>query len=763
MEILPPDFRYTRGGRLTLEFGDGVKIPLHGSTSPESIPAANMKARQSRRSSLKTPRLHTESKSSQAASSYSSEIVERRHQEPAKAPGDSAGLDSLNEPSQKQRRRTLVAAGVLLLSILVFANTLRNDFVFDDAYVIATNSLIRDPRNIGKLFLIDWWGSYRADKDPDMPAPSDRLYRPVVLVTFAMNYWIGGLNPVGYHLVNVLLHFVVGFLLYGLACELGYSPVASLAAAALFIVHPIHTEAVTGIVGRAELLMTAGVLSVLWWYVRQAGYSAKPRPGMVTVFLAVFALAVLSKEQAAILPALLVVADLAVRKGRIAWSARLPNRLLIYLSFLVVLALYLVIRFAVLGVFREMPVFRDNPLAYADWAARLLTAIKVAGQYLWLCLWPAKLSVDYSYNAIPISNSLFDAGVIWGMLCWGGLLGLGAWSYFRGSRRIFLAVALTTLAFLPGSNLLIVVGTIMGERLFYLPSAGLCLLVAAAWDQYAAFANGKKRGRLVNPARFSRGNDPMDVTVQMTKDRLLKYSGLALFGIALFLLAFRTIERNREWRNMETLFRSALEVVPESGKLHYNLGAVEASNGHFVQALSQFEQASRIDPTFFDDGDFNRQMGAMLLRQGRLNEAIGFFQTALKIYPKYTDAESNLGLAYYDLGLTYAQQRKFEEAEAAFRQSVSLNPKNAKPHSSLSRLLIETARFNEAAAQASEAIRLDPKLIWAHFNRAWALERLGRLEEAESEYQQVLSLQPDLTDVKQRLGDVRRRLGKEQG
>ena len=592
-----------------------------------------------------------------------------------------------------ERRATLTAFILLaLLSTLAFANAFQNDFAFDDRSLIVKNRLLKSFDHLPTLFTTHYLAGALEDKAS--PGQRGLLYRPLVLVTYALNYAVGGLDPFGYHLVNLLLHIAVGFLLYGLARQLGCSFGAAFAASALFAVHPLHTEAVTGIVGRAELLMALGVLLALRCYIHRS----------LLASLGAFAVALLSKEQAMMLPALLVLSDLATSrgvKGPGGWMDLIRGTLRRSLGYLLILGAYLALRAAVLknplhGALSLIS-FIDNPLAHVPWSTRLLTALKIAGKYLWLFVWPAKLSADYSYNAIPLATSLFEPEVLWAFAAWGGLLGLAVFSYIWGRRLAFFSIGFTVLTFLPASNLLLLIGTIMGERLFYLPSVGLCLLIGAGWDRVRAWA--QNAGRLRPVTRVSVG----------------------VFSLVLLLLTARTILRNRDWRDTETLMQSAVRVVPRSVKVHYNLGVFHQERHEVAKALRAYE------------------------------EAIDVLEQAGRLWPKLPDV-------HYTLGLAYAKEGRWQEAEAACRRALELDPRNPAIHFSLSVVLLKQGRYNEALAAAEAAIQLNPTFVEAHYSRAQALEALGRLSEAAATYEWVRSRKPDLPAVTKRLDQLHPRL-----
>ncbi len=361
-------------------------------------------------------------------------------------------LHQKEDPEVKRReprRDRLIAMGLLtFLCLLAFANSFSNGFAFDDEAAIVGNPLIKRLADLPTLFTTHYWAGVRSlQQGQDV---SGDLYRPLVLATFALNYAVGGLNPFGYHLVNLVLHIAVCILLYEMARQFDLSQGTAIAASALFAVHPIHTEAVTGIVGRAELLMALGVLSALHWYRQGVGPLRLPLRSALASWGS-FLAALLSKEQAMVLPALLVLSDLSERKGPRIWKAWFQSVWPWYLGYGLLLGAYLALRTAVLGRFFSTPnaiPFLDNPLAQADWFTRVCTVAKVAGKYLWLFVWPAHLSADYSYHAIPVATSLREPGVLAGFAAWGGLLGLAAYSALRSDCRIFFAIGLTALTFL---------------------------------------------------------------------------------------------------------------------------------------------------------------------------------------------------------------------------------------------------------------------------------------------------------------------------
>jgi tetratricopeptide (TPR) repeat protein len=549
--------------------------------------------------------------------------------------------------------RTLPALVFLLLLVgVAYAGALQNGFALDDAVMIEQNALITRLDYLPRLATTDYWAGRRAPTEA-VPWRSG-LYRPLVLVTYALNYAAAGLRPFGYHLANVGLHGLVTWLVYLIALRLAMGPEAALVAAAIFAVHPLHSEAVVGIVGRAELLMAAGVLGALW--------SAACGRSLLSVGL--FALGLFSKEQAVVLPLVVMLSHLCFRK---ALSAR--GLLPLYGGYAVVLALYLLVRALALKDLYSVPaLFLDNPLAHLDGYLRALNAIQVAGRYLWLCVWPVSLSADYSYNAIPLAGSPWEPGVLLGVLGWAVLLGLAGWSFLRGTRRSCFAIGLTVATFLPGSNLIVPIGTIMGERLFYLPSAGLCLLAGLAYEWATRNAERTMRKAALIALRSS------------------------LIVLCLALTA-RTVARSQDWADTEALMRSAARAVPGSAKVHAVLGGVALTKEDWATSLEHFQTAMGLYPDYIHrEVTINLNLGTALMRNGRMTEALRAFERAAALDSRSSVTRLSLSRILFALG-------RYEEALTEADAAVQLRGDLPDAHAVRARALQALGRADEAGIE----------------------------------------------------------------
>ena len=534
----------------------------------------------------------------------------------------------------RKRIRIEILLGV---AILVYLNALSNGFTFDDFFYILNNQAVRSGSITGLFH----------------PTAINNNFRPLSLATFALNWALGHQQPLAYHLVNVLLHAVVTLLLYlvliGLLEAVPEAETIGFVAALFFAVHPLHTEAVTSIVGRSELLV-AGFLLAAWLFHLQ------DRP---VCSLICFVLALLSKESAAVFLLLVLAGDYARYKlksfSRYAWIAGFT-------------ALYIAALWRMQGGKFEKASysFVDNPLASLPAIWRILNALRVGWKYIGLQIYPGTLSYDYSYNAILLYANwrhtlpaAIGAAVIVVLLLW------CAWTK---RREWMLAGAMYLGGFAVTSNILVSTGTIMGERLTYLPSAGFCLLVAL----------------ILNRSGILRST-----------------AGWTLVGVLLAALGARTIVRNRDWRNNFTLFYSGVQAVPRSARAHRNLADEYVKRGQLDDAVKEFQITLRIYPMYPEAVE---NYGLAEARIGNDLEAKKLLENAVSLSldsSEHTVMEVNLALHLGKLG-------QYDDALKLLDEVTLRSP--GYPLAWTSRAFIRYRRGEVALARsdAETALRLDP-------------------------------------------------------
>jgi len=551
---------------------------------------------------------------------------------PATPLGQDGGI-----PTRESPRVALAAALlVLLLAVVPYLNSLANGFAFDDPDVVRDNPMVTENPPTALLTAVYYPGA---------------LYRPLTFLTYVANHRVDA-GAFGYHLVNVVLHALVTLAVFLLARRLLDSLLAATVAASLFAVHPVHTEAVSNVVGRAELLAALLVLVTLlaeMRAVRPRGAAGRQHWGWHVVALLAFAAGVLAKESALTAIGLVAIVVWWTDPARsLARTARAVA------PFVAVGIAYLALRIAVVGTLGlpTTPPLIDNPLAHVGAAPRVATAMVVLLDYGALLMLPLHLAADYSYNAIPVVTSPLDSRFLLAALVAVAALCLGIVAA-RRAPVLLLAVLFVAVPLAVTSNVFFPIGTIKAERLLYLPSVGWCL--AFGWLAAAAARSHRR---------------------------------VALAAVAALVIAFaaRTWARNPDWRDNLTLFNVAVLSEPDSAKAHYNLGIAYETRGDFDDAMVQLRQALSIQP---DCAEAAFAIGSIYERKGIEAGALHWYAQALARDWNYPRAHLSIGSLRYQRG-------EYDAAEAAFRTGLVLDPRNP-------RLLLGLGLALQAEGQRDEA------------------------------------------------------------
>ena len=395
---------------------------------------------------------------------------------------------------------------LLLLVFLVYSNSFQSGWVLDNQFIIKL-----DPRNKQasweNLKLI--WG-----KDYWWPKQETLAYRPIVSTSYLLNWSVLGSGKhdreseqvIGFHWLNLAAHGINAILAYFLIWKLLRRHWAAFFSAGLFAVHPIATESVTNIIGRADEFVTMSFLGCTLLYIRSTETQGFRRLPWLFGVMVLFAAGCLSKELAPAFLAVPVLFDGIYRWGSEHYRGRRVRRILVdflcYIALTVPLLAVLLLRS---HVFKDYPIvkrpFLDNPIARFDWndASSLsvnihnwilarMTACNVAAKAIWKLIWPVDLSSDYSYNQIPLFGwQLSDTEnikAILSVLLIAGTIALALWCYKRHKAVSFL-IAFYWIAYGPTSNLLVISSSILGDRFLYLPSLAFCALLVLGVDSLA--------------------------------------------------------------------------------------------------------------------------------------------------------------------------------------------------------------------------------------------------------------------------------------
>ena len=427
-------------------------------------------------------------------------------------------------------RALLVCAALVAVC---YANSISNAFILDDILVVAANERIRHIQPFHFLTQSYWGDLNHAG-----------IYRPLTIFTFSLEYPIWKVWAPGYRLTNLLLHALNGLLVFLLARALLQSPVAALASAVIYVIHPLHTEAVVSLVGRSELL-AAGLFFTAWLLFRK-GYNWWPA---LTYFLAT-----LSKESAITFPAI-VMLDLALSENGFRKLIDSWRRLAILAGTGVA---YLGLRFYVLGGL-GIPADGQYLNGTVPLLQRWITSGRVFIQYLRLLFAPARIPSDYDFDSIPLAGARdWDAwlGLALMALC------LIAAVRFRKSRPVVsLAILFFFVTLLPVSNWIMPIALLMAERFLYTPAFGFALLAGMIW------AGIHDRGA----------------------QRLLAVGAVSLS--VLF-----CISHNYVWQDTLTFHQNAVQIVPNNARARLGYGFALLRMDKVQDAKEQFEAGLRILP-----------------------------------------------------------------------------------------------------------------------------------------------------------------------
>lgn len=624
---------------------------------------------------------------------------------PAQTPSQST------RPELSKRLVLLFALVIAALALVPYLNTLSNSFVLDDNIIIVDNPLIRDLGNVGTMFTTDYWsrGQRNSSLDPG-------LYRPLTVFTYAVDFRLGKLNPAGYHLVNVLLHAATSVLLFIIGGALFGSVAAAFAAAAIFAAHPVHTEAVTDIVGRAEVLAAVFYL-LAFWFGRlprsdPAPFSASRAAGSMAAAAVFYLLGLFSKETAATLPAVLLVDDWLRREEFLGGAAGRKFSSVPPLGFVAGRYALFAAAAGVYFLFRHHAVPAPSNI-WIGWVGvtggqRILTASRVLMEYIGLLIFPYTLTAEYPKQAIPIAVSLFEPGVLLSILLWGAL-GYGLWR-LRNERALLFSAAWFFITILPISNLFFPIGVGKAERILYLPSAGFCLCAGWLYDRLEA--------KFVWKAPVA----------------------LALAAI-LIVFSLWTWSRNFEWKDDLALAVSTLKIYPTAPLMSNRAGVEYHKRGNKEKAIPYLEQATREQP---DSSVYRINLAEAYNAEGRAEDAIREFRIAQNLGAKTAESHAGLGAAYYAAG-------RIDEAIPELKESVRLNPENSGTRSNLGALYLIKNNYDDAARELDAALKLDPGNAEAHNNLGTAYLRKNRFDLAAEQYREALRLKPDYKEARDNL------------
>ncbi len=640
------------------------------------------------------------------------------------------GLPKRDHPKQYQKPKKQVKrnrytdlvglAIIILLGILIYSNSFRCSFHFDDFHNIVENMSIRN------LADVKAWGNFYPT-------------RPFGIFTFALNYHFSQLNVWDWHLVNLVIHLINACLVWWLTLLIFSSPalkdhpiikhknVLALLTALLFVSHPLATESVTYIVQRLASMVTMFYILALALYLsaRLSNKGIKSKSLLFAGSLLSAMLAMLTKENAFTLPfAIMLFEIFFLRTKKLSIYFKDYRVILLMAAFL---SIIIIIPLTFLsGIFKPIPPTQGN--AYTVTSLNyLFTQFSVIVKYIQLLFLPINQNVDYDF---PVSNDFFGTRTILGFLILLSLIILAIFLFKKyriisfGIFWFFITLSIES-SFFPISDVIF-------EHRTYLPSFGFFLILTSGiyvllWDKY-------------------------------------KYFAISIFVIIIVSNSVLTYERNKVWKDNLTLWNDNIVKSPDKARPIVNRGYAYGNLGEWNKAIVDYSKAIGINPEYSDA--YNNR-GFAYGKLGQWDKSIADYSKAIGINPKYAIAYYNRGIAYdnlgqldkaiadysevigidpnytlawYNRGVAYGKLGQGGKAMADYSKAIEIDPKSTVAYSNRGVAYSNLGQWDKAIDEYSMAIGIDPKYFMAYFNRGDAYENLGQFDKAIADYSNAIGI-----------------------
>ncbi|MBN4081752.1 tetratricopeptide repeat protein [bacterium AH-315-C07] len=614
----------------------------------------------------------------------------------------------------------------IILAMLVYAVTLGHDYALDDKTVIAENKFVKEGFNgISTLTTHAYWYGYNG--------LNEGSYRPLPLISYAIEYGIFGSNPFVGHLTSLILYSLVLFLLIAVLNKLfkDYHFSIPIIISLLFALHPIHVEVVANVKGRDELLCLIGLLGCILFLIK---HYIKPNKKHLALALSGYFIALLSKEIAlpfiAIIPLTLFMLPKSSIKKVIQTCAPLVG----------VLVIYMLLRSSFIDGLGPVKWFNSYFQYESDNSNRMATAFYGLFYYIRLLFVPHPMVYDYSYNYIPV--------ISWGSLKgFGSLLlviGLLVYSIIRIRNRdpigygilfFFLSISLV-------ANIVIPMAAIMAERFLFIPSLGFCICLGLLIAKICKIPWKSNSSSIPNKSVFG------------------------IMALVLIAYSYQTFSRSLDWKDTMTLFSKDVTTATDNARVHFNLGREYAilapkdkvnSETVYKKAIDELNKSLAIDAKFYDARFL---LGVVYANMKDYKNAVNNYSAAAAINPEQTEPTNSVETALLNLGINYENMGDFESAIKAYLKLIVYKPKYRPiqkqnlmyAYNNLGNAYNNLKDYTNAAKYCTKAIQLNPKYTRAYFNLGNALVNSGNHTEAIANYKKVIQLDPKNGDVYNNLG-----------
>jgi len=575
------------------------------------------------------------------------------------------------------RQKNLIPALLIFIfSFCLYANTIQNKYAFDDDVICLKNQFVQNKlANVNEIFTKGFtYGFNGLNTDS---------YRPLTLLSTAFEVYLYGNKPNNHHFVNVLLFSLSCLILFLVLRKMfsKYNILLPLIITLLYSAHPIHTEVVANIKSRDEILCFLFFIISLNFFM--IFIKKKKMPFLVISSLFYF-FSLLSKENA--IPFLFIFPLIAYYFT----DTTLKKIVLFSIPFFVTFLIYFIIRNEVIDTLiftTQIDMVNNSLMAAENYSNRLATAFSMLGKYVILLIFPLTLVCDYSYNTIPITSwadpKAFVSFIIYAGAFIFALITLKKKNYFSFAILFFLITFSTV------SNIFKIIGSSMAERFMFIPSLGFVIILALLLVKiFKIDIKGNNKKGLI-PMFF-------------------------ILGIILSLYSFRTIDRNKDWKDNEHLFWKDVKTNPASFRLHYAVGSAARVKGE-----------AAIDTTN---------------RNKYFKEAISHYYQSLAIIPKQAETWYNMGVCYYAFN-------DIEKAMQAYKQCIQYDPNYKSAYNNIGVIYFKKFNYDSASYYFNKTIQLDPRNADAISNVGAILHTNGKYDEALQYYEKSLEIMPNNKNI----------------
>lgn len=563
---------------------------------------------------------------------------------------------------------------ILIITFLCLLPSLQNKFVnLDDTQYVLENPAIKsiNSKNLKIIFSEQFVGNYQ----------------PLTMFSYMLDYQFFGLNPFGYHLVNLIFHLLSTLFVFLIITNLSGNSLVAFITALLFGIHPLHVESVAWIAERKDVLYGFFFLWALYLYtvpLALKGKNTRLSPFRAGAILLLFLLSLLSKAQAVVLPVVFFAVDFIMNRKftRKTILEKIPY-------------FVLAISFGLLAIQVQGKAGAMQTFQYFPFYERILFSCYALMTYLHKLILPINLSCFYPY---PETNDKINT--VWVYLSPAVLIALAfvVWKFFRQSKVVLFGIAFFLITIVLVLQLLPIGDALYADRYTYIPSIGLFFIAAYC-------------------------------IAPLLKNRLTLILSLSY----LLFLCYLTFQRSKIWHDSITLYADAIDKGYKAAIIYNNRGAVLSDSSRNEEALKDFTSLVTLKPRYPNGW---RNKGLIHVRLKQREEAITSFSEAIKHVP--TDAAN-----YMSRGTLFIEKNDFENALKDFSKIIELNPTSGEGYYARSEAYGKSNRLNEALADINKAIEFSPDNGQAYNNRGIIYSMSGKFQEAINDFTKSLELKPD--------------------